>query len=68
MEEMRAALTMLTVGTVSFIGTFVWYSERILFGILISIVVILISLFFYTNTKKKVISLIKELRKQANIY
>ena len=32
MQKINASLTMLTIGILSFFGTFIWYSERLIFG------------------------------------
>lgn len=53
MKKMKISLTMLTVGFLSFLGTFIWYGERLVFGIAVSVVIILISSIFYFRTKKQ---------------
>lgn len=37
MEKVHASLTILTIGILSFLGTFIWYLDRLAFGIGISI-------------------------------
>jgi len=61
-EKIHASLTMLTLGIISFIGTFIWYSERLVFGIAVSIIIVLISVFYYNKTKKHIVSITKEIR------
>jgi len=61
-EKIRASLTMITVGVLSFIGTFIWYAERLIFGISLSFVIIIGSLFFYSKTKKNLANIVKEIR------
>ncbi|MEK6883842.1 MAG: hypothetical protein AABY22_29705 [Nanoarchaeota archaeon] len=62
MQKINASLIMLTIGILSFVGTFIWYSERLIFGISISIIVTLLSLFFYKTTKKQLIRIVKDIR------
>ena len=61
-EKIRASLTILTIGILAFISTFIWYLERLIFGIAISLLVILFSLFSYKKTKEKLKEIIKEIR------
>ncbi|MEK6926885.1 MAG: hypothetical protein AABX11_00485 [Nanoarchaeota archaeon] len=59
LQKVQASLTLLTVGVLAFLGTFIWYANRIVFGIAISLIVILISLIFYNKTKKRMNLLIE---------
>ncbi len=52
-QKINAILIICSVGILAFIGTFIWYRERLYFGIGISIIVILISIFLYVRTKRK---------------
>jgi hypothetical protein len=63
MQKIHASLTMLTVGIISFIGTFIWYFERLAFGIALSIIIILISLFYYGKAKRQLMGIVKDIRK-----
>lgn len=63
MQKIHASLTMLTLGILSFIGTFIWYSNRLAFGISIALIIIMISIFSYRKAKKKLISIVKDIRK-----
>ncbi len=58
LQKIHASLTMLTVGIIAFISTFIWYGERIIFGIALSLIIILISLIFYQKSKKELNKLI----------
>lgn len=51
-QKINAILIICSVGILAFIGTFIWYKERLYFGIGISLLVILISIFFYVRTKR----------------
>lgn len=63
MQKIHAALTMLTIGVLSFIGTFMWYSSRLFFGFSISLLIIVLSLFYYVKTKRQLIMILKDIRK-----
>ena len=52
-QKINAILIICSVGILAFIGTFIWYRERLYFGIVISIMVVLISIFLYVRTKRK---------------
>ena len=52
-QKINAILIICSVGILAFIGTFIWYRERLYFGIGISIMVVLISIFLYVRTKRK---------------
>ncbi len=62
-QKIHASLTMLTLGVLAFIGTFIWYLERIIFGIAISLLIILISLIFYTKTRRGIDEIIQDIEK-----
>ncbi len=62
MQKINASRIMLTIGILSFVGTFIWYSDRI-FGIGISLIAIISSLFFYKTTKKQLINIVKDIRR-----
>ena len=63
MQKINASLTLLTVGIFAFMGTFVWYAERLVFGIGISVIVMGISLFYYYKTKSQLKDIVKDIRK-----
>lgn len=52
-QKINAILVICSVGILAFIGTFMWYKDRLFFGTAISTIVILISIFFYVKTKRK---------------
>jgi amino acid permease len=63
-QKINAILVICSVGILAFIGTFIWYHERLYYGMMISILIMLISFFFYKRTKKqmnKILSEIEEL-------
>ncbi len=62
-QKIHASLTMLTLGVLAFISTFIWYLERLIFGIALSLMVILISLIFYSKAKKSIKGLIRDMEK-----
>lgn len=66
MQKIQSSLTVLTIGILAFLGTFIWYSERLSFGIAIAIIVILVSLMQYRKTKKQLKSIVKDIRKLSN--
>lgn len=66
MQKIHSSLTVLSVGVLAFIGTFIWYIERLYFGIGLAIIVILISLIVYFKTKKQLKNIVKDIRKLAS--
>jgi len=66
MQKIQSSLTVLSIGILAFLGTFIWYSERLIFGIAISITVVVISLLFYKNTKNKLKNIVKDIRNLGN--
>jgi len=65
MEKIRVSLMLLSLGILAFIGTFVWYVDRLAFGIVISILIMLIALFYYNKTKKQLRRIVGDIRKLA---
>jgi len=61
MEKIHTSLTMISIGILSFLGTFIWYSDRLAFGIAVSILIIVISLFFYKKAKKQLIKIVQDI-------
>lgn len=64
-EKIRASLTIMTVGILAFLGTFIWYLERLAFGIAISAIIITISLIFYRNAKNQLKCIVQDMRNLA---
>ena len=62
-QKINALLVMVTVGILAFMGTFIWYKERIYFGIGISVIIILISIFFYMRVKREINKILEEIEK-----
>lgn len=62
-QKVHTSLTMLTLGVLAFISTFIWYLERVIFGIAISLIIILVSLIFYAKTKKEISKIIRDIEK-----
>ena len=62
-QKINAILIICSVGILAFIGTFIWYRERLYFGIGISIIVILVSIFFYIKTKKRMSEILESIEK-----
>ena len=62
-EKIKVSLTLMTVGVLGFIGTFIWYVNRIIFGITISLILVLIALFIYSNAKGKINEIILDIEK-----
>ena len=60
-QKINAILIICSVGILAFIGTFIWYRERLYFGIAISIIVILVSIFFYAKTKRKMGKILEDI-------
>ena len=52
---------MLTGGLLAFVSTFIWFKERILFGIGLSIIIILMGLMMYYSAKKKIKKILREI-------
>ena len=61
-QKINAIFIISTVGILAFIGTFIWYKERLLFGLSISLMVVLISFRIYFKTKKRMQSLLDDMR------
>lgn len=57
----NASLILLTGGLLAFISTFIWFKERIFFGIGISIIISLIGLILFFYSKKKIDIIIKKI-------
>lgn len=62
-QKINAILVICSVGILAFIGTFIWYKERLYFGLGISIIIILISIFIYAKTKRKMNWLLRRIAK-----
>jgi len=62
-QKINALLILLTVGVLAFLGTVIWYRERLFFGIGLSLIIIIISLIVYKRTRKKMEKIIGDLRK-----
>ena len=62
-QLINASLIMLTGGLLAFVSTFIWYKERIFFGIALSTIIILISLTMYFSAKKKISKIFLEINK-----
>ena len=60
-QKINAILIICSVGILAFIGTFIWYRERLYFGIAISIIVILVSILFYAKTKRKMSKILEDI-------
>jgi hypothetical protein len=65
-QLINISLIMLTGGLLAFISTFIWYQERIFFGIALSIMIILISLIIYFSAKKKIEIIYKKINSLKN--
>ncbi len=53
MQKIAAALTLMTVGILGFIGTFIWYQERLFFGIGLSSLILIYSYIYYKKFETK---------------
>ncbi len=60
-QKINAILIICSVGILAFIGTFIWYRERLYFGLGISIIVILVSIFFYIRTKRRMFTILENI-------
>ena len=60
-QKINAILIICSVGILAFIGTFIWYRERLYVGIAISIIVILVSILFYAKTKRKMSKILEDI-------
>ena len=65
MQKIQSSLTMLSVGVLAFVSTFIWNKERLSFGIAISLIVVLISLIQYYHAKKQLRNIVQDIRKLA---
>jgi len=61
MQKINAILIMGSVGIISFIGTFIWYKERLFFGLFISLIIIAVSFLFYSRTKRRMKKILQEI-------
>jgi hypothetical protein len=61
LQKIHASLVTLTVGVLAFLGTFVWYEERIFFGLALSAIVVLISLIVYVNSRNRAYAILSRL-------
>ncbi|MBS3071758.1 hypothetical protein J4408_02100 [Candidatus Pacearchaeota archaeon] len=62
LEKARIALSLLTIGILAFLGTFIWYVQRIILGVAISIIIILISIIYYTRIKKDMNNILVDIK------
>lgn len=62
-QFMNASLIMLTGGLLAFTSSFIWFKERIFFGIALSIIITLIGLIMYFSAKKKIKTILTEINK-----
>ena len=62
LEKARIALSLLTIGILAFFGTFIWYVQRIILGVAISIIIILISIIYYTRIKKDMNNILVDIK------
>ncbi|MBU1204117.1 MAG: hypothetical protein KKG60_03570 [Nanoarchaeota archaeon] len=60
-QKINAILIICSVGILAFIGTFIWYKNRLFFGIGISIIIILISVLSFHKTKKNMGKILDEI-------
>mgnify|MGYP001605892039 CR=1 FL=1 len=49
LQKINISLVTLTIGILAFVGTFIWYKERLFFGTALSIIISLVSLIFYIS-------------------
>ena len=52
---------MITIGILSFLGTFIWYRDRLIVGIAVSIIVLTLSLIFYAITKRQLFDILNKI-------
>ena len=50
--HLNASLTLLTIGLLSFLGTFIWNKELIKFGFISTTIIFIIGIFWYKNINK----------------
>ena len=62
-QKINATLILGTAGILTFIGTFIWYRERLFFGIGISIIIIIASIMAYQKIKKNMEALLDNMNK-----
>ncbi len=60
-QKINAVLVVCSVGILTFIGTFIWYRERLFFGIWLSLIVIITSIFLYSKTKRRMNRLLEDI-------
>ena len=60
-QKINAILIISSVGILAFIGTFIWYKERLFFGIGISTIIILTSIYLYIRIKKNMKNILNEI-------
>lgn len=62
-QKANAFLILLTTGSLSFIGTFIWLSKSkfLYFGIITAISILIISIFFYLKSSKRMKTILNEI-------
>ena len=62
-QKINAILIICSVGILAFIGTFIWYRERLFFGISISVTIIVISTILYKKTRRNMEKILREVER-----
>jgi len=64
-QKLNAILIVISVGILSFLGTFIWYRERLIFGITISLIILIMGIWFYRKTKDNMDKILREIQELA---
>ncbi len=64
-QKISAIFVICTVGILAFLGTFIWYQERIYFGLGISLAVIIMGILFYLIIKKRMNQILRDIANLA---
>jgi len=62
LQKINAILIFCTVGILAFVGSFIWYRERLSFGLGILAFVIIVSIFFYILTRRRINFILRNIR------
>lgn len=63
LQKLNATLVAISVGVLSFVGTFIWNHEFLGLGIVISIVIVIFGFLIYWRIKNKMRCILEEINK-----
>ena len=63
LSHLNAVLLLVTIGILSFIGTFIWKREFLTQGFILTVVILLVSYIFYKRIDKKIKEISNQIKK-----